>query len=55
MLFNSYEFIFVYLPITLLGYYLTGKFIKNEAAKIFLIFASICFYSYWILITCLYF
>ena len=33
MLFNSYEFIFVYLPITLLGYYLTAKFIKNEAAK----------------------
>lgn len=47
MLFNSYEFIFVYLPITLLGYYLTAKFIKNEAAKIFLIFASVCFYSYW--------
>ena len=47
MLFNSYEFIFVYLPITLLGYYLTAKFIKNEAAKLFLIFASLCFYSYW--------
>ena len=47
MLFNSYEFIFVYLPITLLGYYLTAKFIKNGAAKIFLIFASVCFYSYW--------
>lgn len=47
MLFNSYEFIFVYLPITLLGYYLSAKFIKNQAAKLFLIFASLCFYSYW--------
>lgn len=47
MLFNSYEFIFVYLPITLLGYYLSAKFIKNEVAKLFLIFASVCFYSCW--------
>lgn len=47
MLFNSYEFIFLFLPITLLGYYLTAKFIKNEAAKLFLILASVCFYSYW--------
>lgn len=47
MLFNSYEFICLFLPITLLGYYLTAKFIKNEAAKLFLILASVCFYSYW--------
>lgn len=47
MLFNSYEFIFIFLPITLLGYYLAAKFIKNQAAKLFLILASICFYSYW--------
>ena len=47
MLFNSYEFIFIFLPVTLLGYYLSAKFIKNQAAKLFLIFASVCFYSYW--------
>ena len=47
MLFNSYEFIFLFLPITLIGYYAAAKFIKNQAAKLFLIFASVCFYSYW--------
>ncbi len=47
MLFNSYEFIFIFLPLTLLGYYTAAKFIKNQAAKLFLILASVCFYSYW--------
>lgn len=47
MLFNSYEFIFIFLPLTLLGYYAAAKFIKNQAAKLFLILASVCFYSYW--------
>lgn len=47
MLFNSYEFIFLFLPIILIGYYAAAKFIKNQAAKLFLIFASVCFYSYW--------
>lgn len=47
MLFNSYEFILLYLPITLLLYYQLAKRISNNAAKNFLIFASLCFYSYW--------
>lgn len=46
MLFNSYEFILAFLPVTLIGYFAAAKF-KNQAAKLFLIFASICFYSYW--------
>lgn len=47
MLFNSYEFILLYLPITLIVYYQLAKRISNSAAKNFLIFASLCFYSYW--------
>ena len=47
MLFNSYEFILLYLPITLIAYYQLAKRISNSAAKNFLIFASLCFYSYW--------
>ena len=47
MLFNSYEFIILYLPITLIVYYQLAKRISNSAAKNFLIFASLCFYSYW--------
>ena len=47
MLFNSYEFILIYLPITLILYYQLAKWLSNSAAKNFLIFASLCFYSYW--------
>ena len=47
MLFNSYEFILLYLPVTLIVYYQLAKRISNSAAKNFLIFASLCFYSYW--------
>lgn len=47
MLFNSYEFIFAFLPITLVFYYALASRFSNLAAKIFLVFASVCFYSYW--------
>jgi len=47
MLFNSYEFILLYLPITLILYYQLAKRVSNSAAKNFLILASLCFYSYW--------
>lgn len=46
MLFNSYEFLLVFLPLTLIIFYALAKF-RSMAAKIFLIFASLCFYSYW--------
>ena len=47
MLFNSFEFIFGFLPVVLLAYYfLAGKF-GCRAAKAFLICASLIFYSYW--------
>lgn len=47
MLFNSYEFILLYLPFTLLVYYKLAKYIGNFYAKSFLIFMSLVFYSYW--------
>ena len=47
MLFNSYEFIFAFLPITLVVYYALASRFSNLAAKVFLVLASVCLYSYW--------
>ncbi len=44
MLFNSYIFIFGFLPLVLLGYYLISK---RRAQLTFLLFSSLGFYSYW--------
>ena len=46
MLFNSYEFIFLFLPITLTVYFLLNNFNKNVFAKSWLVIASLYFYSY---------
>lgn len=44
MLFNSYVFIFLFVPITLIGYYA----LRKEAwARIWLVVTSLFFYSYW--------
>jgi len=46
LLFNSYEYIFFFLPVTFFLYFYINK--KNtEYAKIFLVFASLFFYSWW--------
>ena len=46
MLFNSYAFIFLYLPIVLVGYFLLAK--KDHAHGIlWLTLASVFFYAYW--------
>ncbi|MCT4533923.1 MBOAT family O-acyltransferase [Halodesulfovibrio sp.] len=47
MLFNSFEFIFIFLPITLLCYFLLGKLPQYIYAKIWLITTSLFFYGYW--------
>ena len=47
MLFNSYEFIFIYLPITFFVYFALAKFRKTKLATGWLVFASIAFYGYW--------
>ena len=44
MLFNSYIFIFVFLPLTLLGYY---GIRKKIAQQWFLLASSVVFYCYW--------
>jgi len=48
MLFNSFEFIFVFLPITLAGFLIVGKLVMAPAARIlWLAIASLSFYGYW--------
>lgn len=48
MLFNSYIFIFIFLPITLLVFYLLNKIDdKGVIPKVWLILASLVFYGYW--------
>lgn len=46
MLFNSYIFIFLFLPLTLVFYYLLNRYKKYTTAKIFLIGMSCWFYAY---------
>jgi D-alanyl-lipoteichoic acid acyltransferase DltB (MBOAT superfamily) len=47
MLFNSYEFIFVFLPITFGIYFYLNTKGKDRLSKIVLVFASLLFYSWW--------
>ncbi len=47
MLFNSYEFIFAFLPITFLIYFYLNHKRLTEASKGFLVFSSLFFYSWW--------
>jgi alginate O-acetyltransferase complex protein AlgI len=44
MLFNSYSFIFLFLPAALIGYFVLGR-LGNRAAVIWLTLASLVFYS----------
>jgi D-alanyl-lipoteichoic acid acyltransferase DltB (MBOAT superfamily) len=46
VLFNSYAFLFVYLPLTLAGFFLIGRFSRALAAG-WLALASLVFYGYW--------
>lgn len=46
MLFNSYEFVFLLLPLTLLVWYGLNRFRLYSAAKISLVIASLIFYAY---------
>jgi len=47
MLFNSYEFIFFFLPITFFIYFYLNKKRLTEVSKGFLVFASLFYYSWW--------
>lgn len=46
MLFNSYIFIFIFLPLTLLGWYILNSCKAHKAAKYFLAGMSLWFYGY---------
>jgi D-alanyl-lipoteichoic acid acyltransferase DltB (MBOAT superfamily) len=46
MLFNSSEFLFVFLPLTLFGYYFLGT-LSRTAALYWLILVSLAFYAWW--------
>ena len=47
LLFNSYEFIFAFLPITFFIYFYLNHKRLTEASKGFLVFSSLFFYSWW--------
>ena len=47
MLFNSFEFIFLFLPVTFAGFFLLGKYAKKSYATLWLVVASFSFYGYW--------
>jgi alginate O-acetyltransferase complex protein AlgI len=46
MLFNSDEFLFAFLPVTLFGFYLLGTISRTSALR-WLILASLVFYAWW--------
>lgn len=47
MLFNSYEFIFIFLPITFFIYFMLNNIGKESYSKVFLSSASLFFYAWW--------
>jgi len=47
MLFSSYEFIFVFLPVTLLVYFQLNRARRTVLGKAWLVLASLFFYAYW--------
>ncbi len=47
MLFNSFIFILVFLPVTLLGYYLIGGRGFHKSAILWLVGASLVYYGWW--------
>lgn len=46
MLFNTFLFVFAFLPVTLIGYFVLSK-ISLRLSIVFLLLASVSFYSYW--------
>ncbi len=47
MLFNSYVFIFAFLPVTLAGYFLLTQFSSHRPSLLWLTGASLFFYGWW--------
>ncbi len=47
MLFNSYEFLFVFLPVTLTGFFIVCRQLGREGAIVWLVLASLFYYGWW--------
>ena len=47
MLFNSYLFIFIFLPMTMLGFFLIGFRGYHRIANAWLVVMSLLFYAWW--------
>jgi alginate O-acetyltransferase complex protein AlgI len=47
MLFNSFEYLFVFLPAGVICYFLLNRFGLNKTSNIWLVFLNILFYSWW--------
>ncbi len=47
MLFNSYEFLLFFLPVTLAGWFTCGRWAGIRAAQVWLITASLFYYGWW--------
>lgn len=47
MLFNSYPFLFGFLPVVLFGYFFLARKRRTRAASVFLVLASLVFYAWW--------
>lgn len=47
MLFNSYVFIFLFLPVALGGFYALASWSGPKAARLWVVLASLYFYGYW--------
>ena len=45
MIFSTYEFIFLFLPVTFFVYFILNRFDLNSIAKIWLIICSLYFYA----------
>ena len=47
MLFNSYAYLFAFLPAALAGYFFLGRWREGRYANAWLLFMSLFFYGYW--------
>jgi len=47
MLFNSYEYIFLFLPVMLAGFFLIGRKVHHQAALAWLLIGSLFYYGWW--------
>jgi alginate O-acetyltransferase complex protein AlgI len=47
MIFSSLEFIFIFFPVVFFGYFISNKLRLITFSKVWLIFSSLFFYSYW--------